>query len=213
MKKEAEQKLESVLAEHYTPLLSKHGNSYLSVDWGSKASQDLRFRILLEPFVRNRKTYSILDVGCGLGHLYSFIQENELPLKYNGIDAIDAMVEEARKRHSEIKSAFEVSKLSDKKSEQFDIVVASGIFYVACDENRMQEEIRNMFDLCKYGIAFNSLSSWASEKEEEEFYADPAKVLEFCHSLTSKCIMRHDYMTHDFTVQLFTELGAEEFKC
>ncbi len=205
------QKLESLLLEHYTPKLNKYGDSHLSVDWGSKATQDLRFKILLEPFSGKTETRSILDVGCGLGHLYTYIRDNKLAFDYHGIDAIEAMVSEARKRHPENEAAFEVSQLTEKQTEKYDIVVASGIFYVGCDEKRMFNEIKTMFELANHGIAFNSLSSWASKKEEGEFYADPVKVLDYCHTLSPRCIIRHDYMTHDFTVQLFTECGAREY--
>lgn len=198
-------KLETVLTEHFGPLLSKHGNSFQSVNWGSQAAQKLRFKILLEPFAQEPEGTTLLDVGCGLGHLYSFLQEQNLKFRYYGIDAIEAMIQQAKEYHLEIASSFEAAELAQKENDKYDIVIASGIFFLACDETRMQNEITRLFSMCKRGVAFNSLSSWAGEKEPNEFYADPAKVLDFCRSLTPRCILRHDYMNHDFTVQLFRE--------
>lgn len=198
-------KLKTILTDHFGPLLNKHGNSHQSVNWGSQASQNLRFKTLLEPFLHEPDGTTLLDVGCGLGHLYSYIKEQNLNFEYHGIDAITAMIEKARENNPEIDSRFEVAELDKKEGEKFDIVIASGIFYLACDESRMQKEISRLFAMAKRGVAFNSLSSWASEKESHEFYADPASVINFCRTLTPLCILRHDYMPHDFTVQLFKQ--------
>lgn len=205
MEKEAE-KLEVLLAEHYMPLLTKHGDSYGSVNWGSQKSQTTRFKVLVDSLpLSGSEIPSILDVGCGLGHLLSYILENDLPFSYFGIDAVSQMIEQAQIRHPQMKSKFQTAQLSKFESQQFDYVVASGIFYVACDKQRMEQDIASMFNLCKKAIAFNSLSSWATHKDQGEFYADPIKVLQFCRTLTPRCVLHHDYMGHDFTIHLFRE--------
>jgi len=200
------QSFEKILTNHYLPLLSQHGDSFESVNWGSQKSQYLRFKVLLGGFdTSESNSPSLLDVGCGVGHLLNYITENNLSFSYSGIDAIANMVEQAKASHRQQSSNFRNANLSQISDERFDYVVASGIFYVGCDEKRMQQEISTMFSLCKKGIAFNSLSTWANHKDESEYYADPAKTLDFCHSLTRKCVLRHDYMTHDFSIHLFRE--------
>lgn len=198
-------KLETVLTEHFGPLLHQHGNSFQSVNWGSQAAQKLRFKILLEPFQNEPEGSTLLDVGCGLGHLYSYIKEQNLSFEYHGIDAIEAMIDQAKEYHPQIAHSFEAAELGQIEKNKYDIVIASGIFFLACDFTRMKKEITRLFSMARRGVAFNSLSSWAIEKEPNEFYADPAEVLDFCRSLTPRCILRHDYMPHDFTVQLFRE--------
>ena len=42
------------------------------IGWGSKSSQNLRFKILSNKFNLNNK--SILDLGCGYGDFYSFLK-------------------------------------------------------------------------------------------------------------------------------------------
>ena len=110
------------------------------------------------------------------------------------------MVENAQRRHPEF--VFENSELSSCYNNCYDYVVMSGVFTFA---NPMiyQKEIYNAFRVCKKGIAFNTLSSWALQKEKGEFYADPCKTLEFCSKFTKKIMLRHDYLPHDFTIYMY----------
>lgn len=205
MTKQETKKLDNILVEHFVPLLEKHGNSYQSLNWGSENGQQLRFSVLLEPFLHGRKIRSILDVGCGLAHLYSYLKDQNQDIDYSGIDAVEQMIEKARLRHPEIEGSLKVSTLAEVQSEKYDLVVASGIFFLGCDQNRMQNEIKKMFDMCEIGISFNSLSAWSKDQTPGEYYADPAQVLDYCRTLSNSCIIRHDYMPHDFTVHLFRE--------
>jgi SAM-dependent methyltransferase len=198
-------KLDNILSEHFVPLLEKHGNSHQSLDWGSENGQQLRFNVLLEPFFQKKKIRTLLDVGCGLAHLYTYLKEQNQDIEYSGIDAVEQMIQNAKLRHPEIKDSLQVSTLSEVSSKKYDLVIASGIFFLGCDKTRMENEIKKMFDMCEVGISFNSLSSWTDQKDEGEFYADPSAVLDYCRTLTKRCIIRHDYMPHDFTVHLFRE--------
>lgn len=196
--------LRLALQDHYLPFIQKHGDSFQSVNWGSQESQNLRFEILLKPFVEKKHVggkLSLLDVGCGLGHLFTHLQQRNLPFEYLGIDIIPDMVAQAKLRHPE--ANFEIATVSDIKNAKFDVVVASGIFYVAYDQKKMNLEIEQMFSLCNWGIAFNSLSKWAPSMEEPDFYADPQDVLSFCQTLSTCLSFKHDYMPHDFSVHLF----------
>ena len=58
------------IRQHYLPLLQNYGSTFRAVDWGSSQGQNNRFQILLE--VGDLRNASILDVGCGVGHLGLF---------------------------------------------------------------------------------------------------------------------------------------------
>lgn len=183
----------------YLSCLDKSSDSHLSVNWGSKESQEKRFEVLMnisQDFIES----SIIDVGCGLGHFADFIKDRKFLGAYYGIDILNEMIKNAQKRHPEL--IFKNSDLSSCDNSSYDYVIMSGIFTLA---NLMiyQKEINNAFRVCKKGIAFNTLSSWAIQKEKGEFYADPLKTLEFCAKLTSKVVLRHDYLPHDFTIYMY----------
>jgi len=123
--------------------------------------------------------------------------------EYVGIDISDAMVERARKLHphSEILHG---NFLFAEFSRSFDVVTANGIFYLLGTqaESLLQAIVRKMYALCNKTVAFNSLSAWAQDKQDGEYYADPLRSLEFCRSLSPWVSLRHDYHPRDFTIYL-----------
>ena len=57
---------------YFSELNGKYGVDARALDWGSRESQQLRFKVLSE--VRMPASASILDVGCGQGDLYLWLQ-------------------------------------------------------------------------------------------------------------------------------------------
>jgi len=121
------------------------------------------------------------------------------------------MIAVARERFPEAR--FDVGTLTgetDIAVGEYDYVVASGIFYrrriSALDF--MHQMLGAMYAHCTRGIAFNSLSLWTPDQESGEFYADPIATLEFCRTLTSWIVLRHDYHLRDFTIYLYRERQA-----
>ena len=188
----------------YSSLLQKYGDSYLSLNWGSKVSQHLRFKVLSE--IGLNPGDSILDVGCGLGDLYEWLKLNDIDIEYSGVDITPAMIDFARKRFPNVNfiegngcNAFE------DLNKRFDFILASGIF-AHRQKNPvgfLKDSIKDMFKISNKGIAFNCLSAWREEKDVDEFYADPVEILNYCRSISNRIIFRHDYHSGDFTIYLY----------
>ncbi len=183
----------------YLGCLNKNEDNHLSVNWGSRLSQEKRFEILANISADFLKS-SILDVGCGLGHFVDFVKSKNFQGAYVGIDFLEEMIQKAQKKYSELK--FETREISSCLEESYDYVVMSGIFAYA-NTVIFQENVQHAFKVCKKGLAFNSLSSWATQKEENEFYADPIETFNFCSKLTKNIVLRHDYLPHDFTIYMY----------
>ena len=185
---------------YFTSLVNTHQDSPKSLNWASTYSQEKRFKVLSEINIKDGST--LLDVGCGLGDLHKWLVKNGKKVKYTGVDVTPAMIEKARENIGD--ADFMAADISDPDIElgQYDYVFASGIFYLleSDPEESMKKIIAKLFDLSLKGIAFNSLSSWSKVKQEDEFYADPLKTLEFCRTLSPFVTMRHDYHPSDFTI-------------
>lgn len=194
---------ELITMRSYRELLAAHGISHKTLNWGSREGQQLRFKILAEIGVLQGKR--ILDVGCGLGDFAEWLMQNNTQVTYTGLDLTSELVDQARNRYPTLEflhgSILDEELLNGRK---FDYVFASGIFYTYCagGENWMKSAIRRMWSLCENGIAFNSLSTWAENHEPEEFYANPAEIMDFCKTLTPWIAVRHDYHPRDFTIFL-----------
>jgi SAM-dependent methyltransferase len=194
------------MAARYDDLVGAHGNSHRSCDWGSSGSQEVRFDVLTA--VADLSGCSILDVGCGLGDLARFLNERcafDPPPRYTGIDISTEMVRHARNRDPTLD--IRQANIVDGDLGSFDVVVASGIFgFLPPDRfDLMEQVVRAMYQRSRQAVAFNSLSSWAPRRYADELHADPLRTIEFCRTLTSKIILRHDYHTRDFSVYMYTK--------
>lgn len=187
--------------ELYTRLLKQYGGGARALNWGSQESQALRFSILSAVGITGAST--VLDIGCGLGDFYAWLQESHVSVTYTGIDITPSMIERCHERFPGV--PFECGSAFDTPLATFDYVVASGVFYYRQHEPVafMRRLVARMFSLCRVAIAFNTLSAWSAERDEGEFYADPSETLALCRTLSPHLVLRHDYHPRDFTVYVY----------
>lgn len=190
------------ISEYYNSLVEKYGYDSKSCDYGNSNSQFVKFKVLSEAFDYSNKR--VLDIGCGFADFYNFLSLNFDNFDYYGVDISSKMIETAKLRHPkieiELRNVFE-----NPIEEKFDIVTSNGIFYLLGNDskNLMQNFISKMFDMTEEIVAFNSLSTWAEDQLEGEFYADPLETLDFCKTLTKWVTLRHDYHHRDFTIYMY----------
>ena len=186
----------------FTTLLDEHLSGHKVLNWGSKQSQEMRFKVLAD--IGISKGSKVLDAGCGLGDFYSWQKERGLNLNYLGIDITPQLIESAKRKYPGIPFNVANSREMASESKPFDFVIASGLFYLR--EYKpvayLEETIIQLYSLSRKGLAFNSLSTWAEDHNKNEFYADPLKTLSFCKSITPYVSMRHDYHPSDFTIYM-----------
>lgn len=188
----------------YSHLLEEFGYDHRSLNWGSREGQYLRFDVLSQ--VYPLQGMKILDVGCGIGDFYDWALKKGLEIDYTGIDITPLMIQKARQRFPGI--TFEVADILDDSctlKDKFDIVVSSGVF--AHRTFSPLEFLKNMtvkmFALSEKALAFNTLSAWAPDPDEGEFYAGPPETLAFCKTLTPWVTLKHDYHARDFTIFMY----------
>ncbi len=208
------------IAKYFEGLLEQHGDHYLSLDWKSKESQLVRFFVLLDmiPFSRKEVDFSILDVGCGIGHFYEFLGSNglikKLKIRYAGIDISKKMVDFAQKKFPGVDFQV-VDLINDKFSKKYDFVMSSGAFNIRMADisshkasvNRM---ISRMFNLCNFGTAVNFLAQSSiyvippgMETESEKYvYFTEEEIIKWTKAVCERYIIRKDYHPGDFTVYM-----------
>lgn len=185
------------LRRFYAPRLGADDEAH-AVAWSSAEAQRLRFDVLLD--VLDPRCASILDVGCGAGHLVEALEARGFAGRYLGVDALPEMVERARARRPD--RAFEVAALADlADGPTFDVVVASGVFVVA-REDELAAAVPALWARARRAVAFNCLSAWAPVRAPGELHADPVATLALCRLLTPRVALRHDYLPNDFTIHL-----------
>lgn len=190
------------IAVYYDRLVDRYGHDPQACDASSADSLNLRYQCLAE--ITDLSGKSVLEVGCGFGDLGAYLIQKYERVQYAGIDISSRMIEEGRRAypglHLERENVLEI-----KAAGRFDVVLAQGIFYLLGNdaEAKMYRLIEKMFSLAREAVGFSTISSWSPNKDSGEFYADPAKLLEWCRKLTPWLALRHDYHQGDFTMFLY----------
>ncbi len=126
-------------------------NSPECVGWmdGTENSQE-RFQKIYEAGIGDDD--SILDVGCGVGHLHTYLTNKGWNGKYLGFDpnekAIDLVDEEINAIHGTIE---------DLDETKYDWTIANGVFNLGLKEEHTFWIIENMLKRANKGIIFNML--------------------------------------------------------
>ena len=208
------------IAEYFEALLEKHGDHYLSLDWKSKESQTVRFTVLLDmiAYADKGKNFALLDVGCGIGHLYEMLESSgiikKFNIKYSGIDISQKMIDFAKKKFPDV-DFHKVDLIKDKFDRKFDYVVSSGAFNIrmsdlASHKSSVIQMISRMFSLSRSGTAVNFLSrsslylipEGAADGADKYVYYSEEEVLHFVRAVCDRYVLRKDYHPGDFTVYM-----------
>ena len=191
------------IGPYYDRLVDRFGHDPRACDYGHPDSQAAKFRVIADVAPLDGK--SVLDVGCGFADFFDYLRSRFDDVRYTGVDISEAMVKQASHLHPDA----DIRRLNilDQDPGRFDLVTANGIFYLLGDQapGIMRRLVARMFEIADHGVAFNSLSAWASDKEDGEFYADPCDTVAFCRTLTPWLTLRHDYHARDFTIYLYKE--------
>lgn len=207
--------ISKALAEHYASTFEAHGASPQGVDWGSDPRDHfLRLDRMLDVTRRGTPagaSVSLLDVGCGFGSLLDRSLALGLPLAYTGIDICEPMVLAARQRHPKARwMAGDI--LTTPDIQRHDFVVCNGILTQKLGtSNRDMDQflkalVRQMFSLCKVGLAFNVMTTHVNFNAPNLYYRNPAELLAWCMSeVSTKVILDHAYPMFEYTVYLYRE--------
>jgi SAM-dependent methyltransferase len=184
-------------------MVEKHGNSLGAVGL-TEFSQKQRFEKMFE--IGDWRGKSVLDVGCGLGHFYDFLDLKKASgdVDYTGFDISSAMIQYARENHPNIAEKFKVADfLTDTVSETFDYIIAGGILNLPLDGDNVDVTMKligKMYDTCNTGIAISMTSDYSRKQNEATFYYNPSEILDKVSAFCKNLRLDHSYMPHDFTL-------------
>lgn len=206
---------EKIKIQFFEKLLKEQREGYKIMGYGSKSTQAIRFKVLTE--IANLNGKSVLDVGCGLGHLADFFKENSISAAYTGYDLMKSFIDMAKKSHPGTR--FELRNIMGDSmealpKEKFGYVLACGILNIPIGHNEeyIRELIRRMFKLCKQGVAISMLSLNADYYDPKCYYYSPKKMLSWVlKEISRHAVLRHDYLPHDFTLYIYKKSSDKLF--
>ena len=179
-----------------------------TVSYNSRETQAARFSVLIKNTVPNQQDkLTLLDLGCGLGDLYDFLQKNGYSnIAYTGIDIVPEMIAAAKKNYPS--AEFRTADFITDDLDDYDIICASGSLNIIFDQTAnhtqyVQSVIQKMYEHSRLACAFNLLdkeSEYLYEQDPRFYYADKNYFLAFCQMLCPSARLVTGYLGNDFTI-------------
>ena len=198
------------IIDFYVKKINQFGISHETVGWGSQESQQLRFEVLLRNLSIENKI--ILDIGCGLGDLVSFIKKCRTEnFSYIGLELVPEFVRLAKDRYvgnNQVQFIEGDMEQLFSMNQSIDIVTLSGALNIRVDDNwsLMAKVLTRGFEICKECITVNFLTTYVDYSLNKNYHFQPEKIFAFAKSLSPHVNLIHDYPLYEFTVQIFKKI-------
>ena len=168
--------------------------SPVAVGWlDGKQNQAKRFQTLLDIGVQEGD--SILDLGCGLGHMVEHLEKIGLNVRYTGIDTNKNSIQQAY----QFREATYIHGTIFDIQERYDWGLASGVFNIEFPKEEMLKTINELLSKVNKGVAFNLLSNSANNNLTYENYI-PEEVVSYLKGNVS--IVENYGVENDFTIYI-----------
>lgn len=196
----------------YKELYEQHKGTPMAVSSESWNHKHTRFTMICDIF-QNDNNITVHDVGMGIADMGIFIK-SEFPdknIQYSGTEILDEYVEEAQKRFPN--SKFYNRDVAEQSFEdRFDYLLLSGVFHQRRDssirdwEKFSHQILKNSFEMCNKGIAFNFISPFVDFYQTQVYYCNLPKLINFINDDLSRFFeIRHHYALFEFTVYVYKE--------
>ncbi len=203
-------KYQSII-NHYEACYEEHGDSHLGVDWPNKKDTITRFSVMLDVILDKTNKTSLLDFGCGTGHLLEHIQEHEYQnLLYTGLDISSKFVDRCKEKFPN--NDFLCLDIFDAKTvlPNFDYIIMNGVFTekreMLFDDmwSYFKSMIKKIYSKTNYGLSFNVMSSNVDWEREDLFHLSLDKLTDFlCKEVSRNFIIRNDYGLYEYTTYIY----------
>lgn len=161
-------------------LLDRWGIDARTVLWNSAAQQERRFAQLLA-IGDIEAGDSVLDVGCGVGHLYDFLRRSGWSGSYVGIDLHESMIDAARVHWRS--ADFRVHDIAAGPiDEPADWGLISGVLNYRMSNAWLffVQVIRHAFASVRRGLLFNFISEECKPHRPQMSYYPVGRVVGHC---------------------------------
>lgn len=206
------------IVKYYEECFRVHGDNNKGVDWPNREDAIKRYQVMLEiikfdtSFHDGIDRYSVLDFGCGLGHMYEYILWKGIEVTYTGLDLSSLFIDKCREKFPDVN--FIMTDLLDEKEghlpQNFDYIIMNGVL---TEKRGLSYEkmfsyfkslIFKLYKCCNYGLAFNVMSTDVDWEREDLFHLSLNVLSDFLtKEITRDFIIRYDYGLYEYTVYVY----------
>ncbi len=200
----------SEIKRYYKKLYQNYGRKAEAVQHISYQEQCKRFEVLNELLTPRE---SVIDLGCGLGHMLEYLRENGYEGSYLGLDFVPEFIESNKKNFKGDQSAqFKLFDLNTNKIPMgYDHLMVCGVFNNIMEDNDkfMKKLLLKTYAAAEKAVSFNMMSTYVEFFDENLYYFDPVYVFDFCKKeLSPLVVLKHDYVLgskgfpYEFTIHV-----------
>ncbi|UEQ03320.1 class I SAM-dependent methyltransferase [Halomonas profundus] len=199
----------STIVSRYRKRLGEYGPGIQALASGSVERRDIRFSVLSS--IGDLNGCRLLDLGCGLGDFYAWLQKQGVQVSYTGYDITPELVDFAVKRFP--KASFEVRDIQTQGiPERFDYIVSSQTFNnrLSHDDNFdvMKDVLQICYEACDVAVAIDMMTSYVDFREDHLYYYQPEAIFSYAKTLTKRVSLRHDYPAFEFAILLYKDFSG-----
>ena len=178
---------------------TKWNHSPVAVGWlDGRTNQAKRFETLVDIGIESGD--SVLDVGCGVGHLIDHFNNIGLEVEYTGLDTNRYAIEQAQKIY--VNETF-IHGTLDVIDETYDWGLASGVFNYEFPKLEMLETVNQLVSKVDKGVAFNLLNGSKKYSSESYEYYQPVEIFSALNRRGALCSVVQNYgIENDFTIYI-----------
>jgi SAM-dependent methyltransferase len=203
------------LIDHYEACLEKHGDTHRGVDWPNEADALKRYRVMLElvatPRPGNRTT--LLDFGCGAGHLLDYLRATHSEaIEYLGLDASPKFVALCQQKFPGVDFFLQDILADDTPLPAVDYAVLNGVL---TEKRGLSQEkmldyaaklLERVFASVRVGMAFNVMSWHVDWRRNDLFHVPFDTMAELVRErLSPHYRFRADYGLYEYTTYVYRE--------
>jgi SAM-dependent methyltransferase len=201
------------LFKHYENCFEVYGDNHLGVDWPNKKDTIKRFKIMLNIIkdIDKNKKISLLDFGCGCGHLLEYIKEKKLNIEYYGLDISTKFYNHCIKKFAN-NTFYNIDILENNLDNlpNFDYIILNGVF---TEKRSLTDKemfsffsniLKKLYIKTNIGISFNVMCPIVDFKRNDLFYLSYDKLGEFLkNNLSRHYIINNNYKLWEYTTYVY----------
>ena len=194
------------IIERYNKRLAIWGDDTRTLASGTEERRLIRFNVLYEVGIKEGS--SILDLGCGFGDFYGYLQEIGIKnIDYTGYDINPKLIEIAKQKYPA--AQFDVKDIQIDSFPEFDFIVSSEAFNLKLESQNNYDFIAEMLNICyehsRIAVAIDFLTSYVDFESAEGFHYSPEKIFTIAKQITKRVCLRHDYPIYQFCIYLYKD--------
>lgn len=193
------------IIKRYDERLKDHGADIKALASGTEERRRLRYQVLLEAGIKSGM--SVLDLGCGFGDLYAYINEKGFSVDYYGMDINERLIDEAKRRYPD--ANFLVGDVFENDPGSFDLILSTSTFNLPLEEEDnygfVERLFKKLYERSKVGFAVDFLSNYVDYESDEAFHYSPEKVFSIAKQISKRVSLRHDHPLFEFCVYVYKD--------